>query len=128
MASVVGCCVRLALFRRVMTDTHGYTAWAMSLAKLLGFDLSPRLKSFRDRRLHVPHGFPVPEELQSVCVADISLSAIEAGWPELCAAAGRARRCPLTTRASSMRNKAPCSAGCNRPGVATPAANSRSLE
>ena len=78
---------KITTIRRVMTDTHGYTAWAMSLAKLLGFDLCPRLKSVRDRRLHVPHGFPVPEELQSVCVADISLSTIEAGWPELCAVA-----------------------------------------
>lgn len=78
---------KITTIRRVMTDTHGYTAWAMSLAKLLGFDLCPRLKSFRDRRLHVPHGFPVPDELRPVCLADISLSTIEAGWTELCAVA-----------------------------------------
>ena len=78
---------KITTIRRVMTDTHGYTAWAMSLAKLLGFDLCPRLKSFRDRRLHVPHGFPFPDELRPVCLADISLSTIEAGWTELCAVA-----------------------------------------
>ena len=77
----------ITAIKRVMTDTHGYTAWAMGLAKLLGFDLCPRLKSFRDRRLHVPSGFAVPDELRSACLADISLPAIEAGWPDLCAVA-----------------------------------------
>ena len=77
----------ITAIKRVMTDTHGYTAWAMGLAKLLGFDLCPRLKSFRDRRLHVPRGFAVPDELKAACLTDISLSTIEAGWGDLCGVA-----------------------------------------
>ncbi|RQS14599.1 hypothetical protein DIE07_04755 [Burkholderia sp. Bp9002] len=33
-------------------DTHGYTDFAMGLARALGFDLCPRLAHLRDRRLH----------------------------------------------------------------------------
>ena len=35
----------------------------MAVAKTLGFDLCPRLSSIRDRQLHVPRGFAIPEEL-----------------------------------------------------------------
>jgi TnpA family transposase len=37
-------------------DTHGYTDVAMAIAKLLGFDLWPRLKALKDRHLFLPHG------------------------------------------------------------------------
>jgi TnpA family transposase len=86
----------LAPIQRLFTDTHGYSAWAMGLAKHQGLDLCPRLKSFRDRRLHVPtrHHVNVPDGLKDVCLADISLKAIEEGWAEFSAvsdavAAGR---------------------------------------
>jgi TnpA family transposase len=71
--------------RRVMTDTHGYSAFGMGLAKMEGLDLCPRLKSFRDRRLHIPRGgrLKVPDELKPVCLADVSLQAIIDGWPDL---------------------------------------------
>jgi TnpA family transposase len=71
--------------RRVMTDTHGYSAFGMGLAKFVGIDLCPRLKSFRDRRLHIPRDgrVKVPEELKPVCLADVSLEAIVEGWPDL---------------------------------------------
>jgi TnpA family transposase len=67
---------------RVAVDTHGYTDFGMAVSKTLGFDLCPRLYSMRDRHLHVPRGFEIPEELASVIQADISLDAIEEGWDE----------------------------------------------
>jgi hypothetical protein len=39
---------------RLAVDTHGHTHIGMALSKLLGFDLCPRLKNLRQRRLHVP--------------------------------------------------------------------------
>ena len=76
---------RVMPIRRVMTDTHGYTAFGMGLGKFVGIDLCPRLKSFRDRRLHIPRAgrVKVPEVLRSACLADISLQAIIDGWPQM---------------------------------------------
>ena len=68
---------------RVAVDTHGYTDFAMGLARLLGFDLCPRLKGLRDRRLHVPVGFAVPEAIASIARADVVASAIESEWDTL---------------------------------------------
>ena len=71
--------------RRVMTDTHGYSAFGMGLGKFVGVDLCPRLKSFQDRRLHIPRGgrVKVPDVLRPVCLADVSLPAIIEGWPDM---------------------------------------------
>ena len=62
----------------------------------MGYDLCPRLKSFPDRRLHVPKGnrIEIPESLKNVVLADISIENIENGWTEFSAvcdavAAGR---------------------------------------
>jgi TnpA family transposase len=86
----------LAPIQQIFTDTHGYSAWAMGLAKQLGYDLCPRLKSFPDRRLHVPRGnrIKIPTSLEDVVLADISIEDIENGWTEFSAvcdavAAGR---------------------------------------
>jgi len=86
----------LAPIQQIFTDTHGYSAWAMGLAKHVGYDLCPRLKSFPDRRLHVPRGnrIEIPESLKDVVRADISIEDIENGWTEFSAvcdavAAGR---------------------------------------
>ncbi len=86
----------LAPIQQIFTDTHGYSAWAMGLAKQEGYDLCPRLKSFPDRRLHVPKGnrIQIPESLKDVVLADISIKDIENGWKEFSAvcnavAAGR---------------------------------------
>ena len=86
----------LAPIQKIYTDTHGYSAWAMGLSKHLGYDLCPRLKSFPDRRLHVPRGhrITVPKSLKDVVLADISIADIERGWAEFSAvcdavAAGR---------------------------------------
>jgi TnpA family transposase len=86
----------LAPIQKIFTDTHGYSAWAMGLSKHCGYDLCPRLKSFPDRRLHVPRGdrIKIPESLKDVVLADISIEDIENGWSEFSAvcdavAAGR---------------------------------------
>ena len=68
---------------RLSVDTHGYTDFGMAQAKLLGFDLCPRLKNLRERRLYVPRGVEVPAVLEPVVERDVSLKAIARGWDEL---------------------------------------------
>ena len=46
---------------RVAVDTHGFTHFAMALAKLVGFDLCPRLAKLKKRKLYLPRGLDVPE-------------------------------------------------------------------
>ena len=55
--------IRISL---LAVDTHGVTNVAMTSAKLLGFDLCPRLRDLRERKLFVPMGWPVPETLKGV--------------------------------------------------------------
>jgi TnpA family transposase len=76
---------RNAPIRRVFSDTHGYSAFGMTLGKFEGIDLCPRLRSFKDRRLHIPRGrrIEVPESLKNVCIADVSLETITKGWTQL---------------------------------------------
>ena len=64
-------------------DTHGVTNVAMAIAKLLGFDLCPRLRDLRERKLFVPRGWPVPESLEGVTVRRVSVKGIERGWDDL---------------------------------------------
>src|SRR3546814_7820547 len=55
------------LFRsQLAVDTHGYTDFAMALARLLGFDLCPRLKELKQRHLYVPRGTIIPPEIAAV--------------------------------------------------------------
>ena len=68
---------------QLAVDTHGYTDFAMTLARLLGFDLCPRLKELKQRRLFVPRGMKVPEEIAAVCEAGIDTALIEAHWDSL---------------------------------------------
>ena len=68
---------------QLAVDTHGYTDFAMALARLLGFDLCPRLRELKQRRLFVPRGVAVPDEIASVCLANVDLAAIEAQWDPL---------------------------------------------
>jgi TnpA family transposase len=79
--------MRTVLIDRVMTDSHGQTAFGMALAQRLGFDLCPRLKSLKDRRLHVPRAFCVPQTLRHLCIADIALNPIEEGFEDFAALA-----------------------------------------
>jgi TnpA family transposase len=68
---------------QLAVDTHGHTDFAMTLARLLGFDLCPRLKELKQRRLHVPRDFGVPAELASVCMPTIDIELIESHWDTL---------------------------------------------
>ncbi|MDZ5454945.1 Tn3 family transposase [Azohydromonas lata] len=72
--------IRLSL---LCVDSHGHTSVAMGVAKLLGFDLCPRLRNLAERKLFLPHPFSIPEELESVVDRRVSLRAIERGWDEL---------------------------------------------
>ena len=47
---------------QLAVGTHGYTDFAMALARLLGFDLCPRLKELKQRQLYVPRGMAIPAE------------------------------------------------------------------
>jgi TnpA family transposase len=68
---------------RLAVDTHGYTDFAMIIAKLLGFDLCPRLYGMHDRHLHVPRGFNVPSAMVNLVRPDVSTASLLAGWDEL---------------------------------------------
>jgi TnpA family transposase len=63
--------------------THGYTNPGMAIAKLLGFDLCPRLRDLAERKLFLPRSLEAPEGLDQVLVRDVSLKAIRKGWDEL---------------------------------------------
>jgi TnpA family transposase len=52
--------------QRLAVDTHGFTHFALATAKLLGFDLSPRLADLSNRKLYLPKGITVPAELEPV--------------------------------------------------------------
>ncbi|ABO60166.1 transposase Tn3 family protein (plasmid) [Burkholderia vietnamiensis G4] len=67
---------------QLAVDTHGFTDFAMGLARALGFDLCPRLAHLRDRRLHVPQHHAVPAELVAVTDCDVRLDLIESIWDE----------------------------------------------
>jgi TnpA family transposase len=68
---------------QLAVDTHGYTDFAMALARLLGFDLCPRLRELKQRRLFLPRGTVVPDELAKVCSATLDTTAIETHWDSL---------------------------------------------
>ena len=52
--------IRISL---LAVDTHGVTNVAMAIVKLLGFDLCPRLRDLRERKLFVPKGLAGAGEL-----------------------------------------------------------------
>ena len=68
---------------RVAVDTHGFTHFAMTLAKLVGFDLCPRLARLKRRRLYLPRGLDVPPILQPIVAETVSRRAIGRGWDGL---------------------------------------------
>ena len=73
----------LTRLERLAVDTHGYTDFAMAVAKLMGFDLCPRLDSLRDRHLHLPRGFAIPAAIANIVRHDVSLEPIREAWDEL---------------------------------------------
>lgn len=68
---------------RVAVDTHGFTHFAMALAKVTGFDLCPRLARLKKRRLYLPKGLDVPEILRPIVAETVSRRAISRGWDGL---------------------------------------------
>ena len=68
---------------QLAVDTHGYTDFAMALARLLGFDLCPRLKELKQRQLYVPRGSAIPEEIRSITLANGDLDLIKENWDSL---------------------------------------------
>ena len=72
----------ITVLERVAVDSHGYTHVAMALAKLIGFDLCPRLAELDERKLFVPPGVKVPESLRDI-VVPLSTKAIAQGWDGL---------------------------------------------
>lgn len=72
--------IRLSL---LAVDTHGYTNPAMAVARLLGFDLCPRLRDLAERKLYLPPGFDVPEGIERATIKRLSRKAIRVGWDEL---------------------------------------------
>ena len=68
---------------QLAVDTHGYTDFAMALARLLGFDLCPRLKELKQRHLYVPRGTVIPSEIAAVCEANVDTALIEKHWDTL---------------------------------------------
>ena len=67
---------------QLAVDTHGYTDFAMALAKMLGFDLCPRLKALKDRHLFLPRGTEIPESLRAICLANVDLQRISTQWDQ----------------------------------------------
>jgi TnpA family transposase len=68
---------------RLAVDTHGYTAFAMAIAKMLGFDLCPRLKRLSERKLYLSRGIAVPAALSSIVDFDVSERLIKTHWDDL---------------------------------------------
>ena len=68
---------------QLAVDTHGYTDAGMSLARGVGFDLCPRLKTLKDRRWFLPRGREVPAILGSICHAYLDPAKIEAHWDRM---------------------------------------------
>lgn len=72
--------IRLSL---LAVDTHGYTNVAMAVAKLLGFDLCVRLQSLAERKLFLPRGLELADNLDRLKIGHVSERAIVKGWDEL---------------------------------------------
>jgi len=69
--------------QRLAVDTHGFTHFAMAAAKLLGFDLAPRLADLASRKLFLPHDVSVPASLEPM-VERVGVSrAAREGWDGL---------------------------------------------
>jgi TnpA family transposase len=68
---------------RVAVDTHGFTHFAMALAKLVGFDLCPRLARLKHRKLYLPKGLEVPSILRPIVAETVSRRTIGRGWDGL---------------------------------------------
>jgi TnpA family transposase len=68
---------------QLATDTHGHTDVAMALARLLGFDLCPRLKALSDRHLFLPTGSEVPQALRAIVRTRVDPMKIIEQWDRI---------------------------------------------
>lgn len=73
----------LVHLERAAADTHGFTHFAVALAKLIGFDLCSRLPGLKDRKLHLPRGLSIPDWLRPIARESISRRVIAKGWDPL---------------------------------------------
>ncbi len=92
--------IRLQL---LAVDTHGYTNAAMTVSKLLGFDLCVRLQRLSERKIYLPWGAQVPEDLERLNVGKASLKRIREGWSELMRLIASIRQGKLTAREALSR-------------------------
>ena len=83
----------------------GYTNGAMAVAKLLGFDLCPRLQDLAERKLYLPPGFAVPEGIERATVKRLSRKTICTGWDELLRVAASIRIGKISSRRFEMPRK-----------------------
>ena len=65
---------------RVAVDTHGFTHFAMTLGKTVGFDLCPRMAGLRRRKLYLPKGLDAPTILKPILAETISRRVVARGW------------------------------------------------
>jgi TnpA family transposase len=56
---------------------------AMAVAKLLGFDLCPRLRNLAERKLYIPRDLDFDASIRPIVAREISMRAIIDGWDEL---------------------------------------------
>src|SRR4029079_15592196 len=71
---------QVARLERVAVDTHGFTHFAMALAKAVGLDPRPRLANLKKRKLYLPRWIDVPAVLRPCVAETVSRRAIARGW------------------------------------------------
>jgi len=83
----------------------------MGLARVLGFDLCPRLSHLRDRRLHVPQQHTVPAEPIAVTDRDVRMDLIASIWDEFVRVAGQCTAVQALSRFGSAARGQPVDDG-----------------
>jgi TnpA family transposase len=74
---------KIAELQSVAVDTHGFTHFALATAKLLGFDLLPRLANLAGRKLYLPLSVKVPAELDAMVSRVKITPTARRGWDGL---------------------------------------------
>ena len=89
---------RIIDINRVAVDTHGFTHFGMAMAKVVGFDLCPRLAGLKDRKLYVPRRFSVPAQLTELGSPTIRMADIHEGSDDFLrlASSVKSGRCSAT--------------------------------
>ena len=68
---------------KLAVDTHGFTYFGMTIAKLLGLDLCPQLADLGDRKLFAPRGIEVPDVLAPITERLALGNNVRRGWDAL---------------------------------------------